>query len=154
MASSLTQMCGNPRFQSLCILYGRALKNNVRRRGALRTLGCLSLMLIISGLPLFLQSVLRPRRRICQFPDQQRNAGKRGCPQDRMEMVPEHRSRPEHGNWIQIHRRNIQEGRLPARARRTDCKNKGSPEIISIKDKHPNVRSAPRLRTLFFRARP
>ena len=51
-------------------LNGRALKNNVRRRGALRTLECVSLMLIISGLPLCLLPVLQARagsRPSCMF---------------------------------------------------------------------------------------
>ncbi len=52
-------------------LSGRPLsKNNVRRRGVLRTLGCVSLMLIISGLPLFLLPVLQARagsRPSCMF---------------------------------------------------------------------------------------
>ncbi len=45
-------------------------KNNVRRRGVLRTLGCVSLMLIISGLPLCLLPVLQARagsRPSCMF---------------------------------------------------------------------------------------
>ena len=45
-------------------------KNNVRRRGVLRTLGCVSLMLIISGLPLCLLPVLQARagsRPSCRF---------------------------------------------------------------------------------------
>ena len=45
-------------------------KNNVRRRGVLRTLGCVSLMLIISGLPLLLLPVLQARagsRPSCRF---------------------------------------------------------------------------------------
>ena len=62
--------CGWPSCPQISLNSKPALKNNVRRRGALRTLGCVSLMLIISGLPLFLLPVLQARagsRPSCMF---------------------------------------------------------------------------------------